>query len=449
MIFGRGVDLKILIISTFFPPLNSIASLRPYSWAKQWTLDGHDVTVLTHEKVQNSTTALSCSNPGYKVIEVPLPSWLRRLKQIYGEQQEARDLTYLSSRNNSLPKRLTRPLRKLFDAIRSSRGILNACRMPDLTDLWIRPALSKALHLSDSWDLLVSTSGPYAVHAVASGLKRRHRVKTWIADYRDTWTENHIYPGLFPFTLLEKGLEWHWLKRADAITTVSQPLQQLLAKKFDKKKVTVIENGFDLDDLMTLNPSNAFPDDGKLHLVHTGSLYPHKQKPEALFAAIRQLAGSPHFKLLEQLELLFVGPPQPYLGKLIEAYGVGAWTKIGGLVSREKALCLQRDAHYLLFFPWSDTSVDGILTGKLFEYLFSGTPILATGGAGIEASQRLIADSRTGICLGNDVDRICAFLVDKLSCIKKETVPIDTATTKAYTRQALAAKFLDLALTLV
>ena len=41
---------KILIISYCFPPLNVIASLRVYSWAKYWSRMGYEVCVLTAKK---------------------------------------------------------------------------------------------------------------------------------------------------------------------------------------------------------------------------------------------------------------------------------------------------------------------------------------------------------------------------------------------------------------
>ena len=66
--------MRILIISTFFPPLNSIASLRPYSWAKYWVLEGHEVTVLTLAKEEDPKVALNYPNPGFRLIEVPLPA---------------------------------------------------------------------------------------------------------------------------------------------------------------------------------------------------------------------------------------------------------------------------------------------------------------------------------------------------------------------------------------
>ena len=59
--------MKILIVSTYFPPANSIASLRPYSWAKWWSRAGHDITVLTTEKDKRSNDfKLDCK--GFKIL---------------------------------------------------------------------------------------------------------------------------------------------------------------------------------------------------------------------------------------------------------------------------------------------------------------------------------------------------------------------------------------------
>lgn len=64
--------MKILIVSTYFPPKTSIASLRPYSFAKRWSQLGHEVTVLTAPRYDfEPNLELDCSS--FKVISVPLP----------------------------------------------------------------------------------------------------------------------------------------------------------------------------------------------------------------------------------------------------------------------------------------------------------------------------------------------------------------------------------------
>ena len=75
--------MKILIIAKYFPPQNSIASLRPYSWAKWWSNLGHEVTVVSTKKIPwENDLKLDCS--GFDLIEIPVPvgSFLDRINPI-------------------------------------------------------------------------------------------------------------------------------------------------------------------------------------------------------------------------------------------------------------------------------------------------------------------------------------------------------------------------------
>lgn len=120
--------------------------------------------------------------------------------------------------------------RKLVQWMRARYGILSTCRMPDHTDRWVMPAFN---YVSDeNWDLVVSTGGPYAVHNVAYRLKEKRMTSHWIADWRDLWVDNHIYPGLWPLTIVENICERRWMDRADFITTVSDPLAAVLKNKY-------------------------------------------------------------------------------------------------------------------------------------------------------------------------------------------------------------------------
>lgn len=421
--------MRILIASTFFPPLNSIASLRPYSWAKYWTEHGHDVTVLTTAKQQSPDLDLRFPNPGYKLIEVPLPNFLTRLKGNY-------------QKNNSNAPAQTSLVLKTFNYLRNKKGIFNSCRMPDFTDFWIKPAL-KAIEHFPKWDLIVSSAGPYTVHILAEKIKKRGQSDKWIADYRDTWSNNYNFPGLFPFNLVEISLEKKLLKSADSITTVSEPLANSLSLKLTSSHVHTIENGFDPSDLYSLDPTPIFPSDGMLRIVHTGSIYLNKRDPSPLFIAISEINQDPVNKhLLDKLEVLFVGSNQLNLRELIHHYKVDNWVKLVGFINRKDALRMQRDAHLLLFLAWNDSSVSGILTGKLFEYIFSKTPIVAVGADTIEASQQLILDSQCGKAFIN-VEEIKNHLINELKNISKKTTSTSQKLLNRYDRKVLAMKLLD------
>lgn len=417
--------MKILIISSFFPPLNSIASLRPYSWAKYWTKEGHDVSVLTTQKYQDPKVMLQLPNTGFKLIEVPVPGIAQKMK---------------SRQQNLKPSSL---ISKTLSKLRENKGIFSSCRMPDLTDFWTRPAFAAAKS-EGPWDIVVSTAGPYTTHLIAHRLKKKKQSKRWVADYRDAWSNNHIYPGLFPFNLLEKKIENRILKNADIVTTISEPFAKDLKGLFKLNKVEVVANGLDVEDLEHIPKDPIFIDDGKFRIAYTGSIYKGKQDPMPLFQSIKALAENLKTKqLLDKLEVIFAGPNQESLQCLVHEMEISRWVKCIGFVNREDSLRMQRDAHALLFLPWNDEKKDRILTGKIFEYLFSGTSIICIGKKRLEASQLLVLEAKAGQCL-YDIDEISTYLYEQLKEVKKISPSTNYAFLEQYTRKTLARHLLNL-----
>lgn len=431
--------MRILIISLFFPPLNSIASLRPYSWAKYWSLAGHDVTVLTTKKQIDTLSDLTFPPGDYRIIEVPPPFIMQRLKASFYQSQKAEI-------QPSIKGWIKQKMTSLFRYLRNKKGVFNACRMPDFMDLWISPAL-KAVSQEKPWDLVVSSSGPYGMHFIARAIKKKGKAKKWIADFRDPWADNHIYKGLFPFNLFEGLIEKRILATADKLTTVSEVLGNGLALRHGRERVHVIRNGLDRENLTCLPKHPIFAENGKYRIVHTGSIYPGKQNPEPLFEAIRILESDPEINLdiLNKLEVIFVGPQMDYVLELTKKYNISHRVHLGGFVKLEKALTMQRDAHALLFLPWNDLSGlgTGVMSGKIYEYLFSQTQIIAVGGNGMEASQQLIMDLHAGHVLPT-AQNIAAFLRKELKVIKKRSTGISQEQLAPFDRKIQAFKLLEL-----
>jgi len=111
--------LKILIITHYFPPSNSIASHRTYSWAKYWSKMGHDVTVLTTAKERREND-LNLPFDGFQVIEIE-NTFYTRLKKYLGQKQELIYQKTIGSKEKS------KSLKFLFinqvNAIAKKRGI--------------------------------------------------------------------------------------------------------------------------------------------------------------------------------------------------------------------------------------------------------------------------------------------------------------------------------------
>ena len=427
--------MRILIVSTFFPPLNSIASLRPYSWAKQWAKAGHDITVLTTEKwPQPSDSPLPIS--GLRIITLPIPgaAFVLRILGMKSKDEVASPPSALLAVGGA--SRPPNALYRWLDGLRRRYGFAYMCRMPDYHDLWAWRAYSAVA--SQNWDTVVSCAGPYSVHWIGYRLRHDGKSKRWIADWRDLWTDNHIFPGLPGLRWLERRIEQRFCVTADRLTTVSPYLADTLHAKYGDK-VSVVYNGFDPDDLSSLPAKSVFPADHVFRIVHTGTIYQGCQDPAPLFRAVQHLhlrgVLAPH-----RLELIFAGsrgdPRQ-----LARTLGVEDYVRYLGFLPRPEALRLQRDADALLFLEFESGSNKGILTGKIFEYLYAGPPIIAVGTPA-EATDLIVTTGR-GWSLGQDVAAIARWLEAALA---RQLPPLRTATQSlaTYTRQNQAQKLLAL-----
>ncbi len=437
--------MRILIVTFYFPPLATIASYRPYSWAKCWSDLGHDVTVLTTDKSRHG--GAKQKGETFRVVETDpgfvFAAWERMRRMCCGETTSvAPDPGIIETQTAGSQSVLGKAAGRI-NSFLVGKGVLVGSRMPDLTDGWIRPAL-RWLEDNGPWDVTVSTYGPYTTHYIAMRAKMKKATRFWAADFRDLWTDNHAFSGLFPFTFLERSLERYSMRKADIITTVSDPLARVLAGKYGRDKVNVIENGFDSSDIGSLEHAPSFPDDGKVRVVYTGTIYAGRQNVEPLLGAISDLAEDAHGQtLLGRLEVLFCGKTMADLAEQIEKYDVSKWVKYIGVVSREEALRMQRDAHILLFLEWNDREIDGILTGKLFEYASSGTPVWSIGERETAAS-KLIVRLEAGVYLGAERSRVKQELVRLLEENRKPPGHVDHERLAAFERSHLARQFLHL-----
>lgn len=440
---ARKSPMKILIVTAFFPPQNSIASLRPHSWAKYWSMAGHEVTVLTTPKKQSLSDS-PMSFQGFEVLEVPIPClkiWSRLGKRRVDTGAAAACAPPAESAGHSTFRDW---IAERVGSLQRKYGVVYGVRMPDPLDLWAGAAFKRVRQ--ENWDLVISTAGPYSVHAPAYKLHKLGLAKKWIADWRDLWVDNHMFPGLAGFRLIERYLEKRWCAEADAITTVSQPLANVMAEKYGSK-VHVISNGFDVSDVERLPVESAFPDDGVLRIVYTGSFYAGKQNPSPLFKAIAQLAAESVLSASD-IQVLFCGN-NANVDEIAKTEGVAEYVKYLGFLPRDQALQLQRDASVLLFLAFESDSAQGILTGKLFEYIHSGTSIWAVGNSRDESVAKILAEADCGIVMGNDIVKIKSAILQLVSSQTKRTSSSDryaktAAVFKEYSRSEQAIRMLKI-----
>jgi glycosyltransferase involved in cell wall biosynthesis len=190
--------------------------------------------------------------------------------------------------------------------------------------------------------------------------------------------------------------------RADALVTISDASADDL-RQLHSQHVLVIENGFDISgEAMRANLQRARPArTGPARIVHTGMLYPGLRDPEPLLRAIVDLASEGRLAAGD-LTLDFYGARIAVAEDLARNPAYAPFVRILGHVPRDEALKAQLEADRLLLLESPDPAHRAALTGKIFEYIASGTPVLSVGSPQGTAIWNLIAETGAGICCGTD-----------------------------------------------
>lgn len=408
--FPQNNTMKILLITRYFPPLESVATNRMASWVKHFSKMGHHVTVCTTAKSKTSDNLEKVD-----VFEVPYFDPVTyfggdRLKQ---KQDSGKTASSFSNTLMSL-------YRRRFNE-----------RMPGRTDFWIRPAIQR-LKKEKGFDLIISSYGPPSAHMI--GLFAKHHFQSlWFADFRDLWTENHNYKGIWPFTRLEAFLERKVMENADVAITVSNGLKGVLERKYPKSDIRVVPNGFDPD----LYPVSALRKSKNFSLVYTGTLFEGNHDIAPLFKALKSFS--------KPIEVRFYGSSAGYLERMVERFNLNKKVKIMGTVPYREALLAQLEADALLQLDFKSDQYGGLMSGKVYEYLYAGRPILALGVEGLSELGQLITNARGGILCENSPLKIEMALNRLIE--EKEIFQNDRIFVEGFSRKYQAEEIISWALT--
>jgi glycosyltransferase involved in cell wall biosynthesis len=365
---ARGDVRSVLIAAQLSPPSTLVAARRVAGLTKYLSPLGYSITVLT--------SVASGQGP------------------IEGAEEVVRTADALASPLNWR--------RRHFEALGGGSGAvyatpsrLESVVVPDLALAgWVPFALSRALRLTRgrSFDCVLTSSPPQSAHLL--GLALRRRGVPWIAELRDGWTFEPPRPP-WPSALqrrLDEKLERHALRAADAVVAVTQPIVEDLRSRLGIDAV-LITNGFDPEE-QTSAPQQADPllAPDRHSFVHTGRMALARSTPQPLLDALRELSRS-HPEVANRLEVVFAGPLSREESEMLAAPDLAGLVRVVGSLDRRRALELQRAADTLLVIT-EGASRRSVATGKLFEYLAAGRPILVLGEE-TEAA-RIVKETKAG-----------------------------------------------------
>lgn len=273
---------------------------------------------------------------------------------------------------------------------------------------WRKAAHNEALRLAQDADIVVSTFGPAVSHLIAYDMKLANPRLKWIADYRDLWSQRHITEIPARVRADEETMELSTVGvHADILTTVSDDAARQL-RELTGKVVKTVPNGFDLDQRVVSQrlkePAKKL--DGPARIVYTGMIYKGFRDPAPLLEALACLHTAGEIKLGD-VTVDFYGARIEAAQQLTANSRYSPFIRLMGHRSREEALEAQRSAAFLLLLESSAPEARGVLTGKIFEYMVSGRPILCIGSRPNYEIGKLLKKTNTGIVLsGNDVTAI-------------------------------------------
>ena len=308
--------------------------------------------------------------------------------------------------------------------------------IPDPRCFWVRPSVKYLLrYLKDHpVDIIVSTGPPHSMHLIAMKVAQATKLP-WIADFRDPWTRMFYFKHLHLTSWARRrhiALEKQVLDSASAIVTVTKPLQQEF-QSMTSTPVHCITNGYDESDFRQI-----IEPDGFFNITHTG-LFAADGNPETLWKVLEDKCRTDsEFRKLLRIRL--VGKTDREITESVMEHGLAENLRNLGYQTHQVATREQMGASVLLLPQRKEPEYKAVLTGKIFEYLASGHPILAIGMTDC-AMADVIRETHSGVMLDwDDYGGIRKFLDDCWEKFKSDEPESENADISGYSRKELTGR---------
>ena len=375
---------RVLFVTYYFPPSGGSGVQRSLKFARYLPEFGWLPTVLTVQPEHASYPDLDPDlgteiHPDVDVERTfawdPYALYARVLSK---EKEDVVSVGFLGEAEMNLRQRIARWIRaNIF--------------LPDARVGWVPFAARRGDELlrRGGFDAILTTGPPHSAHLVGLLLAARHRLP-WVADFRDPWTEIDYYadlPMTAPARAFDRFLENLVLRRATAGTVVGEAMRHALSRS-GSLPMHVIPNGFDPADFEAVEAS---PSGDEFVLSHIGNLN-EARNPAILWEALSRLDVN---ATMPKLRLEFVGNVEPAVLASAARHGLKVRLRTMPYVPHADAVRRMKSATMLLLSINRVRGAEGIITGKVFEYVASGRPVIGIGPADGDAA-RVLRESGAG-----------------------------------------------------
>jgi len=273
---------------------------------------------------------------------------------------------------------------------------------PDNEIMWLPFAVWKGWRIIRKEQPLViySTASPYTDHLIALILTKLTRLP-WVADFRDLWVDRPNFPQNKFRYFIDRKLEKKVIETADHVVTATSLLTKRLNDLYPSKKYSTITNGYDEDDFFKASELKPPPDE--FRITYTG-IFNKERSPRQIFLALKKnIDHNEDFR--NKIKLKIIGqldnPGDLENFNNYRDLGLEKYSELVGYQPHQSAISEMCRATVLLLFIGEQILGETILTGKIFEYLRSGRPILAVVPPNGLAAE-VIRKTDSGIVVSNE-----------------------------------------------
>ena len=231
---------------------------------------------------------------------------------------------------------------------------------------YIKSAIKLGKEILEKYEVshMYSSFMPYADHKIASVLKKGNKYIKWYADFRDLQVEP-AYKNVY-FEAWNKRQERKILEGAEKVSTISDGLAKHL-RGLHPKVISLPRGVIMREERKAV--SKVFT------MVYTGSLFYEYRDGKSVVSEVKQFVEGGNI-YSDTFQFVYAGREGEIWERWFEECGIEDYLDNRGFIARGEALELQNEAGVLLLLTSSSEEHQGVFTGKLFEYLETGNPVM-------------------------------------------------------------------------
>lgn len=418
---------KVLIVLYYWPPAGGPGVQRWLKFVKYLPEFGIEPIVYAPE------------NPNYPMIDESLldeiPSSVRVIKHPIFEPYAVAKL-FSKAKTETISSGIIQREKKQSSLEKMLLFIRGNFFVPDARKFWVKPSVKflKDFIQKEGIETVVTTGPPHSLHLIGLQLKQALGVR-WMADFRDPWTTIGYHQEL---KLTQKNeakhlaLEKQVLQEADTVIVTSFATQKEFSGKTNRPVIT-ITNGFDGE-----VESEKVKLDEKFTISHMGSLL-SKRNPEILWKVLSDLCIE-HADFKKAFQLQLIGKVSEEVLEDLKVYGLADNYNYLGYIKHSFINDYQKSSQVLLLVEIDSEITQGIIPGKLFEYLKSNRPILAIGPKNWDVGEILKTTHRDAFLLHKDYEGLKERILNYFNRYLSQQLEVENISISAYHRKELTSQ---------